>query len=296
MKINIEVDEPLALSAPLACRLAPGLCLRDPLTNQSCAWYHGVWQTMRLLELISSLRRENHFFLTRLHALASSGHYQNVLICGAADYALLARVAAAYSHAGQKPAISVLDRCPTSIYLNRWYAEKFGFSINTELSDIFEYRTPPVFDIVCAHSLLSFFPPGQRPLLAGALASFLRPGGKFITSQRVHAGRQAEISTFTGQEISAFGKRALAAAEQYRRHSDPHFAVRAAAAKISDYAKHYKRYPVRSDGEIKALLSNAGFTLDFYQGETGVSSSVDRPAGPADPRSSARVCVIASRS
>ncbi len=46
-----------------------------------------------------------------------------ILISGAADYALLARIVTMASRHNATPEITVLDRCETPLRLNSWYAK-----------------------------------------------------------------------------------------------------------------------------------------------------------------------------
>jgi len=54
-------DEPLAESAPVAWGLAPSLCAGDPASHDSCLWYHRIWQYLRLLDIITSIRTNTTF-------------------------------------------------------------------------------------------------------------------------------------------------------------------------------------------------------------------------------------------
>jgi len=87
--------EPLAESAPLAWAIAPRLCPGDPQSPSACVWYHRVWQYMRLLGVISSIRT-NSAFLTRTFDGLALNH-PRVLISGSADYAMLAHLWHAYA-------------------------------------------------------------------------------------------------------------------------------------------------------------------------------------------------------
>ncbi len=91
----LPIDEPVASTAALALRLASTLCHKDPATGESCAWYHGPWQLLRLLGLVMTPARHADFYGMALEAAASRGSAPRVLISGAADYSLLGHVLAA---------------------------------------------------------------------------------------------------------------------------------------------------------------------------------------------------------
>src|SRR5262245_36311726 len=102
-------QEPLELSAPLARRLAPQLCHKDPASGESCAWQHGLWQYLRILGMNHSPRAHAAFLLEALAATARPG--MRVLVSGAADYSMLAHVLAATRAAE----VTVLDVCETPL-------------------------------------------------------------------------------------------------------------------------------------------------------------------------------------
>ena len=93
--LESPVEEPLRESAPLARRLAPVLCRRDPQSGESCAWYHGVWQDLRRLGLVTTARTNGAFFVETFRELARAGH-RRVLISACADQSLLAHLLHAF--------------------------------------------------------------------------------------------------------------------------------------------------------------------------------------------------------
>src|SRR5262245_17285805 len=101
--------EPLASSAPLAARLAPDLCRRDPATGESCAWYHGFWQYLRLAGMGTSPAGHAAFLREGFAGLA--GAPARVLVAGGADYSMLAHAAAACRAHGAAAEFVMLDWC-----------------------------------------------------------------------------------------------------------------------------------------------------------------------------------------
>ena len=73
---GVDVDEPLALSAPLAWRLAAALCRPDPTTGEPCAWYHGLWQYLRLMRLVDPLSNHAAFFREAFATLSGRARTQ----------------------------------------------------------------------------------------------------------------------------------------------------------------------------------------------------------------------------
>jgi hypothetical protein len=63
--------EPLDQSAPLAQRLAAGLCRKDPETGADCSWYHGLWQDLRLMSRAASPEHQPQYFLEAFRELGA---------------------------------------------------------------------------------------------------------------------------------------------------------------------------------------------------------------------------------
>ena len=161
-RLHDELDAALAESAPLAWRIAPASCFEDPATGASCAYYHRVWQYLLLLGATSSMRTDTAFLINTLRAELRSRRAARVLICGAADYGLLAHVLWAAMLESATPDITVLDRCDTSLASNRWYARRQSTTVATVNADILKAEIAGTFDVVCTHSFLGWFSPVER--------------------------------------------------------------------------------------------------------------------------------------
>src|ERR1700754_3275813 len=98
MRAARPVEEPLALSAPLAWRLAGELCWRGP-EGARCDWFHGIWQVLRLLGLNTTPEHHAAFFCDALDRLPA-GSSPRVLISGSADYSMLAQLLPGFHERG----------------------------------------------------------------------------------------------------------------------------------------------------------------------------------------------------
>jgi len=145
----LNTSEPLAESAPLAHAWAKQHC-------ESCGWYHGAWQYLRLAGVISGMTAEADFFQPVFRDLASEGGSVRVLIAASADYGMLAQVVRGFRAAGVTPSITVLDRCETPLRLNRWYARVFDIEPVLHRGEILEFEPDAPFDVICTHSFFSF--------------------------------------------------------------------------------------------------------------------------------------------
>ncbi|HUJ85933.1 MAG TPA: class I SAM-dependent methyltransferase [Burkholderiales bacterium] len=273
-------DEALAESAPLARRLAPRLCRVDPGAGTSCAWNHGLWQTLRLLGLATTPALHAEFFRAALGSLPQQQAPLSLLISGSADYSMLA-VALGAVGADAEP--TVLDICDTPLMLNRWYAERVGRPIETCRSDIFDYAPARRFDAICTHAFLGMFPSERRPALIAKWRELLRPGGAAITVNRLrpaHAGARVEFDAAQARAFAATA-RARAAELGDALGVDPD----ALAREAETYAARQCAYPVRSAPELRALFEGAGFAvarLECAPLAPALRSGVSAPTVPGD--------------
>jgi SAM-dependent methyltransferase len=271
--LELDIDEPLAESAWLAMDWSKTLC-RD------CAAYHGAWQVLRVLGVLNSMRSDDDFLVSRLHSEMQRGA-RKILISGAADYALQARIMAVARYLDIIPEITVIDLCETPLALNTWYATRAGTDIETVKGNILEYRNAKNFDLVCTHSFLPFFSPAERTQLLRSWWNCLNEGGAVITAQRVRPHEKSERHGFSDRQAQAFGERAFELAEENfnRLNIEPAYARRLA----HDYAAGRSTYALRSRDELKLLFEQCGFTLDWFAAPGEQQTQTDLPSTPTRP-------------
>jgi SAM-dependent methyltransferase len=288
-----QAEEPLLESAPLAWRLAPDLCRKDPATGESCAWIHGFWQYLRLLGLASTPSLHVGFFTEALTSRTADMATPRVLISGAADYSMLALVLGAYRARDVRPDVTVVDRCATPLMLNRWFAERAAREISTRLCDILEYSEARPFDVVCTHSFLSEFPREYWPRLLEKWRALLRPGGAAVTINRVRPGSGPAPARFTPEQAGTLRAAVLENARTLPRASgaDPMLLVQAAET----YASRRRTWAAQSREQLLALFENAGFSVDSLSLGPVASSAAAGVSGPTTPGSTDYARIVASR-
>ena len=287
------VFDPLEESAPIARKLAPELCRSDPKTGNSCAPSHGLWQYLRLLGLALSPEHHGELFRRALDGVAAPTVPVRVLVSGAADYAMLAHVLAAFGRRGVQVAATVLDLCETPLALNRWYAERVAQPVETHRGDILEYSPRQPFDVVCTHAFFAMFAPPQRPALLAKWHQLLRPGGIAVTVNRVRPENSAAQVSFGEDEVRAFrdAVRARARAFGPALGVDPD----ALALDAENYARRQHFHPVRSAEEIRTLFEQAGFLVDHLSVAPIAHGAQSGVSGPTVPGTANYLSVIAKR-
>lgn len=288
------VEELLALSAPLAWELAPRLCRRDPVTGDDCSWVHGIWQYLRIMELVGSIEHRGDFFCRALQSVTGAGNEPpRVLLSGAADYATLAHVLAAFRERELEPDITVVDLCETPLMLNRWYAERASCKIETCCCNILDYKTDTAFDVACTDAFLGRFSPAQRPRLFAKWRDLLRPGGLAITVNRLRPASAGGPVGFTPEQAQAFRATVLRTAEAMREslRIDPH----ELAQRAEIYANKHYTYPVRSLQEIHELLECSGFRVDQLSAELVAAGTENGVSGPSIREGAEYIRIVARR-
>lgn len=287
----------LADCAALARGLAAEGCWRDA-AGDGCAWYHGFWPYMRLLDYGSSPVLHQAFYIDGLASLAAAATPARVLISGAADFAMLEVAREAFADARAVPRFTVVDRCDTPLALCRWYAERAGFAVETRTSDILRFEDPQGFDAIVTHSFLGGFPPALRAELVARWFALLRPGGCLLTINRIRGKQVAAAVPFSAEESAAFIARLTRDLEQHRDLLDAPPAVIAGMAEAYLGAK--RSYPVRSKEELAGLFEDAGFQFNDFSELTAADpqeagAGEARPSGPTMPGNATYVKLIARR-
>ena len=272
------VVEPLSESARLAWDAAPRLCDRgDPAGT--CLWYHRVWQYLRLLGLITSIRTNTDFLVRTFRDCARSGGYRRVLVSATADYSMLAHLNHAFTQERGPLHATVIDRCETSLFINRWYADRYGVALSTSRTDVLDYATEEPFDLVCTHNFLARFDPESRRRLVSHWHSLLRPGGIVITTQRIRPNSQAQLAFYREDEARELAQRVAAAARTHPLVSvDPEELGRA----VYEYARRKGGYVIRTGRELTDLFVEQDFDLRLAdEGEGLAERARDRPSSTA---------------
>lgn len=268
--------EPLADSAPLAWAMGPQLCPGDPASADACVWYHRAWQCLRLLDVITSIRTNTVFLTSTLDRLASE--HPRVLVCGAPNYAMLAHVKHAYGN--RRLDVTVRDRCPTSLYLNRWYSERFGFPIATVCGAVLDYTSDEPYDLICTHNFIGRFDATSRQRVAARWHALLRRGGVVVTTQRVRPHDREGKYFYTSDEARALSARVMkAAAERPGLFAgDPD----ELAQVVYEHAMRRGGYAIRATREITDLFAGEGFDVELVDDGGGASERErDRPRSTA---------------
>ena len=249
----IELEEPLVLSADLMHEVADVLCTGDHVDRESCSWYHGAWQYLRLFNMVSTPTWHSDFYLRSLtDALRNAGERPTVAITGTADYSMFAYVDAAARTARRDVETLVLDLCATPLFACRWYAKRVRRPVTALAEDLLEARlvqSAGQVDVICTDAFLTRFESRQVERVVKTWHDLLVPGGKLVTTIRVHSrsprGRDAAAA------IRDFRERAEQRAKRWQAF------LGLTPAEIADLAEKYARQMTSSNlGDSDVLLGH----------------------------------------
>lgn len=257
---TLDLEEPLVLTADLLNGVAPLLCTNDHIDETSCHWYHGTWQYLRLLQLVSTPTWHHDFYRRALSDALLACESPSAIITGTADYSMLAYLAESFRQTKRRTSIHVLDHCATPLFACRWYAKRQHFDIVAYEDDIlaFAANAQSSFDLLCTDAFLTRFPGSRTQEVLSAWHRLLRRGGKLVTTVRVH---QHTLSARDPESaIRDFRDRAT---ERVKRWEP--FLLRSAveigqAAEI--YARTMKSFAVGDETQIQNLFQSSGFDVN----------------------------------
>lgn len=256
---QLELEEPMVTTAPVANLLAPVLCRGDHVSREDCSWYHGVWQYLRIFDMVSTPTWHASFYLDALSALARTGCHSKILISGTADYSMLAHVLWAYRDAKPSANVTVIDLCETPLFLCKWYATLVGTRVATIAMDLLECRDDGLFDVIATDAFLTRFLPSERSRVGVKWAGLLRSGGQLITTARIEPGQAGDTSMASDEDVDAF--RARADQEANRWHGLLGIGRAQIATMAANYARRMVSHSFRSIDEIVQLLRESGFDV-----------------------------------
>ena len=260
----LDLEEPLVLTADLLHGVAPVLCTSDHIDKSGCHWYHGTWQYLRLLQLVSTPTWHHEFYRAELANALTQCDSANALITGTADYSMLAYLAEAARQAETRTCFHVLDQCATPLFACRWYAKRADIDIVAHEEDIFHFEPGSDnagFDILCTDAFLTRFTGVTPKKVLEKWFNLLKPGGRLVTTVRVH--QQALTARDPEAAVRDFRDRAVERAKRWEPFLHKSAVEIGEAAEV--YARTMQSHPIGDEAEIRSLLESSGFEIATAQ-------------------------------
>jgi 2-polyprenyl-3-methyl-5-hydroxy-6-metoxy-1,4-benzoquinol methylase len=273
-----ELDEAnrdqLIISAPLAWEWSRTNCaVKDvggmeewakrqrgsaPGPDLTCAWYHGTWQFLRLLNMVA-VPPWYEFYHEALVAALLRKPDANVLISGAADYGMLCTLHQAVLSTGMSPTITLVDICRTPIIGSQWYAERNGFSFEYACANLLTDPrfVVPQYDLIVTDEFLTVLKDDDKPLIVSRWLQALKPRGRVVTTAMMGAPTTPELR-------QGYAARALAALD---RADEPIQAVGMDRQELvrcfEQFGRAHTRHMLTGEAQVRTLF--ADFTLEYLE-------------------------------
>ncbi len=258
-KQNLDLQEPLVVSADLVHGAASVLCTHNHIDEEECNWYHGTWQYLRLLDMVSTPTWHHDFYTKQLCEALSLTTTPKALITGTADYSVLAYLINSSKQTGVECEIDILDLCATPLFACKWYAKKSNLNINTYEQNIFEFSNfhENSMDIVVTDAFLTRFTANETQSILNVWSRVLKSGGRVITTVRMHG--KALPARSEEEAIRDFKERAIQRFERW----EPYLNIR--IDKIGELSEIYARKMISnklgSEDEVLGLIKSCGFDI-----------------------------------
>jgi len=225
---------------------------------ESCDWYHGTWQFLRLLNMVA-VPPWYEFYNDALSAVLRKKPNANVLISACADYGMLATLHEAIQTAGANPTIKIYDICTTPLQSCVWYAERHGLKIECFCDNIITSPNMPLgsFDLIVTDEFLTVLKKEYKPMITERWLELLAPGGTVVTTamigevttperRRYYAERAAQLLESDGIGVRETGT-----------------ATKDLMDRFEQFAEVHTRHMLVDEAEIRSLFSK--FQLSFLK-------------------------------
>jgi SAM-dependent methyltransferase len=284
-----RVSEPLQESWRLASDLAGVHC-------QSCGWYHGLWQYLRVIGMGKTLSGQSDWFFEHIERYKDRKEV-SILISGCADYSAFAHVVAALGLPDntRKVRIVAIDRCRTPLELNAYYSQMTGVPIENQVADALKFESDIQFDLIFTSSFLGFFNPEERVQLFKKYRQLLAPGGELVVSNRTKDKPEDVKLHFAPDVADDAVKGAL---DLNRLCTTPHkMTDDELEERMRNYVRGWGTYPINSAARLEATIRQAGFT-DFTLEERmpNLPQTQVKLVGHTFAERTPFLCVVAKRS
>lgn len=225
----------------------------NDLEPHSCAWYHGTWQYLRLLDMVAVPHWHREFYNRTLGGILRRNPNANVLISAAADWGMLASLHEAMQLSGATPNIVIYDICKTPLKSCRWYADQHQLSITTRCANIItDDITEAPFDLIITDEFLSVLKAEYKPLITNRWKELLKPDGSVVTVAML-----GEVTT--SQLRTGYAQRAHRLLESTNGDFLPgHGQAKKAQVleRCITFANFHTRHMLSSEEELCTLLSS----------------------------------------
>lgn len=246
-------------------------CKADYVDEDSCFWYHSVWQYLRLLNCVSSPEWHKDFYKEAIKNYIENNNKDTIkiLISGCADNSMLHVIVDALSEViinrpGLSGDIVAVDLCETPLIICEKWWEKAGeesalymkvlqnFRFSKIPKDIFKY-SDSAFDLIITDAFLTRFPKDMVQALLRHWGSLLSADGQVITTVRIHEDSEITLNE-RYRQITKFVKKVLDRYGQLQQQIQFDISASQLKYKAQVYAVKMTSFSLGNENEIKQIL------------------------------------------
>ena len=225
----------------------------DRTAGSDCAWYHGTWQYLRLLDMVAVPAWHREFYNESLGNILKRKPDANVLISAAADYGMLAMLHEAMELSGSSPKIVIYDICKTPLRSCQWYADRHNIKIEKRCDNLLTNPIPEApFDLIVTDEFFTVLKAEYKPLISKKWKELLKRGGSVVTT--VMMGKTTTPELRRGYADRA--RQLLEASNGNFLSSPAGFSREAIIDCFVAFAELHTRHMVTSENEVHSLLSD----------------------------------------
>jgi len=242
-------------------------CEGSYLLKSSCNWYHGSWQYLRLVGLVSTPKWHERFYQDSLNRSLSNEKNASILISGTADYGILEQIYKS-EHIKNVSDVTVMDICESPLYICKWYHDKYAMNIpfinfNIIKRDIMNNMIAENSQtVIIADAFLTRFDNISREIIIAQWLRMLKPNGFVITTIRIEKTKSGMIKAST-RDVDKFVKKT----EDIVNTKGILFSYLSdtITEKAKKYAKKIVSNPINNLDDIYKLFK--GFDVNFVTAE-----------------------------
>ena len=253
-----KLAKSLIRSASFTLVLYKHTCGFGYVDRENCAWYHGLWQYLRLCDKASAPTWHFDFYVEELSRILEGN--DSILISSSADYSTLAIVVEVLKKLQLEASITVVDICKTPLILNQWYAEEVIYPINILHRDIRKLNLTGVYDLIITDAFLTRFNNIEKDIVVEQWNRALKPNGYIITTVRVEKDLHKEWVTPEKEYIGPF-------IDDLKKCLNVRYGLNIKKIKVIEqlartYGNKMISYPFKSKNDVINLFKNNNFTVE----------------------------------
>ena len=242
-------------------KLAIKYCLGDHMNLNGCAWYHSVWQYLRLFDMVSTPGWHADFYLREIYNATKGQSKNKVLISGCADYSMYYFLCRGLADI-ENTEIDVLDMCMTPLIMTEQYAlYKHNQKINIIQKHIFDLSQNG-YDLITTDAFLTRFKEAELRNLLKTWYKALRDGGKVITTMRYYE-KGFKHGDPSEKELESF------MLKFYDRYDKWSFALKTSKEELEPmvrtYALSMKSSNLGKLEDILRIMKEVGFSIELTE-------------------------------